>query len=346
MTARIEWDRYQRMAKSSQAKAWLIMVANLQLAQNTIEAYGRGVEDFFSFCHRQGIEAETATKGNIAEWINDLATRPNSRSAGRVVTGSQAGLSGATIQLKITAVRLFFDYLVEEGLRPTNPVGRGQYSPGKRGGINSKRGIYNAPKKLPWIPNDDQWLLLLRTINDEPLRNKLMFALAYDGALRREELCCLEVDDLDPIRRTLQVRAEVSKTKRSRIVIYSRNSASLLSSYVATRPTPRENTRRIFLSESRRNHGSPISSWTWTKAVEAVAARSKIVRLTTHTLRHLRLTDLARDGHDLKDIAEFAGHQSLTTTRIYIHLSGREWTDKFQEAMDSIHVWRKIKLKG
>jgi site-specific recombinase XerD len=334
------------MANSSQAKAWLIMGANLQQAQNTVDAYGQGVEDFFSFCDRQGIEAETATKGNIAEWINDLAARPNSRSAGRVVTGSPAGLSKATIQQKITAVRLFFDYLMEEGLRLNNPVGRGHYSPGKRIGIDSKRGIFSVPKKLPWIPNEDQWLLLLRTINSEPLRNKLMFALAYDSALRREELCSLEVDDLDPIRRTLQVRAEVSKTKRSRMVIYSRNTASLLSSYLATRPPAREDTRRLFLSESRRNHNSPISSWTWTKAVEAIAKRSGIVKLTTHTLRHLRLTDLARDGLDLKDIAEFAGHQSLTTTRIYIHLSGREWTDKFQEAMDSIHTWREIKLKG
>ena len=43
--------------------------------------------------------------------------------------------------------------------------------------------------KLPWIPGEAEWL---------PIRNRLMLALAYDSALRREELCALRTDDLDP----------------------------------------------------------------------------------------------------------------------------------------------------
>lgn len=345
MTAKIKWKRYPLIAETVEAKRWLIMVANFQKAQNTVDAYGRGLEDFLAFSVAQQFDAKKASKLEISQWINELATRPTSWRTEIVVTGRPASLSGASIQQKLTALRLFFDYLMEEGLRTNNPVGRGRYAPGNRNGIESKRGIYKAPKKLPWIPNEDQWHLILRALRVESLRNKLMFALAYDGALRREELCRLHVDDLDPIHRTLQVRAEISKTKRGRVVVYSRDTVTLLNTYLATRPPPRGDSRCLFLSESRRNLGSSVSSWTWTKAVEAIAERSGVTRLTTHTLRHLRLTDMARDGLDLKDIAEFAGHQSLAVTRVYIHLSGREWVDKFQQAMDSIHSWRKIKLK-
>ena len=58
-------------------------------------------------------------------------------------------------------------------------------------------------------------------VADEPIRNRVMLALAYDAALRREELCSLRSDDLDPAHRTLRVRAETTKTRRERVVPYS-----------------------------------------------------------------------------------------------------------------------------
>jgi integrase len=61
--------------------------------------------------------------------------------------------------------------------------------------------------KLPWIPSEAEWLRLLGVVADEPIRNRVMLALAYDAALRREELCSLRSDDLDPAHRTLRVRA-------------------------------------------------------------------------------------------------------------------------------------------
>jgi integrase len=53
-------------------------------------------------------------------------------------------------------------------------------------------------RKLPWIPNDDEWRAILVAARDEPLRNRLMLAFAYDAALRREELCSLLTADIDP----------------------------------------------------------------------------------------------------------------------------------------------------
>lgn len=72
--------------------------------------------------------------------------------------------------------------------------------------------------KLPWIPTESDWLRILEVVANEPIRNRLMLALAYDAGLRREELCSLRTDDLDPAHRTLRVRAETTKNRLERVV--------------------------------------------------------------------------------------------------------------------------------
>jgi integrase/recombinase XerD len=96
----------------------------------------------------------------------------------------------------------------------------------------------------------------------------------------------------------------------------------------------------VFVSESRRNRGEPISIWTWSKVVEGIAERSGVQQFTTHTLRHLRLTDLARCGWDIHEIALFAGHRDTNTTLQYIHLSGCDLKAKVERSMANIHAWR------
>jgi integrase len=107
-------------------------------------------------------------------------------------------------------VRLFYDHLIEEGLRDSNPVGRGKYTPGRKFG-GHERGLVPRLVKLPWIPDERQWAAVLETAADEPARNRVMLALAYDAALRPEELCLLGTEDIDPGRRTLRVKAENTK---------------------------------------------------------------------------------------------------------------------------------------
>src|SRR5215469_6518260 len=69
-------------------------------------------------------------------------------------------LSRATMQQRLTAVRLYHDYLIEKQIRPDNPVGRGKYVVGK-GVSTSGRGLLAPQHKLPWIPSDSEWLEVL-----------------------------------------------------------------------------------------------------------------------------------------------------------------------------------------
>jgi integrase len=244
------------------------------------------------------------------------------------------------MQQRLTVVRLFYDYLMEEGLRANNPVGRGRYTPGTAFGGARERGLLPRFRKLPWIPSDDQWQAVLVVAQSEPLRNQLMLNLAYDGALRREELCSLEAADIEPAHRGIRVRAEVTKGRTERHVRYSEETGQLLAGYLVQRRALGRRHRQLFLSESRRNAGAPISIWTWSKAIAGIAERAQLPQFTTHTPRHLRLTDLARAEMGIHEIAAYAGHRSIQTTLLYIHLSGRDLAPRFDRAMQSIRRWR------
>ncbi len=199
--------------------------------------------------------------------------------------------------------------------------------------------------KLPWIANDQQWQAVLETARKESFRNRMMLALSSDSALRREELCGLETCDIDPAHRMITIRAEITKTRRARVVPYSPATAELLAVYLRRRRELSRDRGRLFLSESRRNTGRPILKWTWSKVVEGISDRSAVPEFTTHSTRHLCLTDLARADWDVHEIAAFAGHRSIQTTLLYIHLSGRELASKLAKGMAEIHAWRTRMLK-
>ena len=94
-----------------------------------------------------------------------------------------------------------------------------------------------------------------------------MLALACGAGLRREELCSLRTDDLDPARRTLRIRAETTKNRLERVVPYSAPTGVLLSDYLAHRARPSRARGPLFRSESRRNYAQPLSLWMWSKVV-------------------------------------------------------------------------------
>ena len=328
------------VALDPEARAWLRIQSDLGLARRTIEAYGRALVDYLAVLGRDGVDPLTAGRADVARYVRDLMERPNWRGSNVVSIDSGIGLSNATIQQRLVAVRLFYDHLVEEGHRDTNPVGRGRYTAGKAFGGRRERGLVRRFTTLAWIPNDEEWHAVLRAAREEPIRNRAMLALAYDAGLRREELCSLRTDDLDPAHRTLRIRAETTKTRLERVVPYSATTGMLLRDYLLHRRMLSTARGSLFLSESRRNHAQPIAAWTWSKVVRSIALHADVPRFSTHTLRHLCLTDLARSGWELHAISRFAGHRSLTTTLQYVHLSGRELASAVERGMDQVHEWR------
>jgi integrase/recombinase XerD len=319
-----------------EAERWLSIQRDLGRAPNTLLAYRRSLESYGSFCLTLQRPVYGASKEDVALFVRFMTAFR--LPASRKTKSERSGMANATIRLRLTAVRLFYDHLIEEGLRGDNPVGRGRYTQGGGFGGARSRALVPHFTALPWIPTDAEWRQLLHTARSEPLRNRVMLAMAYDAGLRREELCLLATGDIDPAHRLLTVRAETTKSRRGRVVPYSEAAGSLLSAYLAHRRTLTRARGPLFISESRRNAGEPLTFWTWSKVVHSLAERAGLPQLSTHTFRHLCLTDLARAGWELHEIASFAGHRNTSTTLIYIHLSGRELTAKIAKA--SLHTAR------
>lgn len=340
MMDNVRWELYPRVARTDLARIWLQRQANLQLAPKTIEAYGRCLNDYLVFCERQAVIPETITREQVGRYVQDLATRPQPTRSQLDPSKPRCGLANATLQQRLTVLRLFCDYLVEQQLPPDNPVGRGHYVLGKGFGGARERGLLPHYQKLPWIPSDEEWQRLLALLPEERLRNQVMLLLAYEGALRREELVTVEISDFDFAYRQIRIRAVHAKNGRERVVSYgSRVTSRLLEAYLRWRCTLNPNRGPLFLSESRRNPGTPLSLVMWSKIVAQIAQRADLPHFTTHTPRHLRLTHLARAKLDLHQIALYGGHQSLQTTMQYIHLSGVELTDAVMRSLDGFERW-------
>ncbi len=102
----IHWSRYPTMAANEPARRWLQSVADLGLASNTVEAYGRGVEQFLLFSRAMGVAPESARRDHIAAYVRFASTKKATKDEGA------QPVANATLQQRLTAVRLYYDFLV------------------------------------------------------------------------------------------------------------------------------------------------------------------------------------------------------------------------------------------
>jgi len=335
----IRWEFYSHVAENLHTRDWLETQMLLGLAQSTIHAYGRGANDYLAFCQRTARSFIEATKADIVAYIDDMTHRANPKGDNIRYLHSGLGLANSTMQQRLTVVRLLYDYLIDERIRldQRNPVGKGKFTPGRAFAGKRARGILPHYELLPWIPGDDEWEAILDATRQEPLRNRLMLLLAYDGALRRSELVALQVRDISFPHQQITLRSEVTKNGRGRVVMYGDVARDLLQQYLEERADTDIYGGLLFRSHSDRNFTQGITADTWDKVVERIAKQAHLHhRFTTHTLRHLRLTDLARTGMDLHAIAQYAGHRSLETTKMYIKLSGRETAERVRVCMQDL----------
>ena len=158
------------------------------------------------------------------------------------------------------------------------------------------------------------------------------------------ELVTLEIRDFDFAYRQIRIRADLAKNGRARVVGYSSVTSRLLEAYLHYRRTLSEKRGPLFVSESHRNIANPLALVTWSKLVQKIAQQTELPRFTTHTPRHLRLTHLARAKMDLHQIALYAGHASLQTSMIYIHLSGVELTEAVSRSLATFEHWIEMSL--
>jgi len=332
-------EKWPVLGRHDRAVEWLQIWTDLGRAPRTMDAYARGLAEYLQVCEREGIDPLTATRAQVAVFVRELTSRPSRRGTNVVALDSGSGLANATLQQRLVPVRLFYDFLVEEGVCESNPVGGSRYIPGRASGSRASA-LVPRMVKLAWIPSEADWLKLLGVVADEPIRNRVMLALAYDAALRREELCSLRSDDLDPAHRhAAGACGDHQDPPRTGGAVLGAHGCAAVA-VPGHRVTLSRARGGLFLSESHRNLAEPITFVDVVEGGAANALAANVPRFSTHTTRHLCLTDLARMGWELHTIATFAGHRSTDSTLQYIRLSGRELSAKLNSSMVQIHAWR------
>lgn len=338
----IQWQYYPQVAELAIPRAFIESQAKRQRQPKTVDAYARNLEDLISTFAEFGVlDLIEASPDDIETYIDRLHQRTPAKPRNKTTSSPGEGLSPNTIQQRIVTARLFYDFCIYRGYRQNkmNPIPRG--NPGY-GDTPPQRGIVSHTKRLPWIPSDTEWeMLVTHIMRHESVRNQVMILLAYEGALRREELVSLRVDDFDWATGYVTIRPETSKSGYQRTVMFSRATGELLKRYLWNERANihtafgGEKNGPLFLSESNRNAGRPITLGSFNDVIEQVRTAVTLPQLTTHTFRHLRCTVLKRCGIDLQDIALYAGHKTVATTQIYIHMAPSELSKRIREATTS-----------
>ncbi len=350
----IRWNLYPYVASTPHARAFIGRLRQLSRRPKTVDAYARNVDRFLaSFDSALAEGWVEADEGVLLTYLDDLRYRPfrawatsypGRASPENVLTLTGARPAEAPIAQHVTALRQFYDYLIRAHIRqdilnplPHGSSGRSRYN--RSDGVASQRGPARIRAHFPWIAPPAIWeRIILAIVARETPRNRAMLLVAYDGALRREELVGLRADDYDRQRGLLLVRAETSKSGRDRWVpltpfgqrtldhYIDRHRCALVSAYNLDVHGP------LFVSESTRNPGHPLAPGAVNDVVEALRVSLALPQLHPHTFRHQRLSALKAAGVPLEDIALFAGHRSVETTRLYLHLTPAELGEKIRAA--------------
>jgi integrase len=304
--------------------------AGARVRPNTWLAIGFDLKVFFDVV---GKAPAAVTTADVLRFIEAQRT---ARSGSRVVRleDGEAGLSPRTIKRRLATVSGFYAYLVARGDAGVhaNPVPRGLPTRRTRGRRElSGVPLLRTPRTLPRILTPEEVDALhgaLRTHRDRALVEAMVL-----GGLRRCEALGLRINDLNPGERRVFV-AE-SKGGHQRLVpISDRFFASLAAYFEQERPDTRSDAVFVVLKGPRR--GLPLTAAGLDEIIDGARDRAGLRQVTCHQLRHTCLTRLREAGMALEALQAQAGHRSIESTRVYLHLANGWLVDEYVRAVQAI----------
>jgi integrase len=185
---------------------------------------------------------------------------------------------------------------------------------------------------LPRVVDPDQADALLKALRRH--RDRAMVQAMLLGGLRRCEVLGLRLPDVRPGEKRLFI-AE-GKGGHQRIVPVSPRFFTTLAAYLDIERPPGSSTDRVFVVLKGPRRGQPLSAAGLDEIVAGARRRAGIEHLTCHQLRHTCFTRLREAGMALEAIQAQAGHRSIESTRIYLHLANDWLADEYRRAAEAI----------
>ena len=283
-----------------------MMSAERGASANTLEAYGRDVEEFLTYCG--GLALKEISRDDVGDFVQYL---------GRV------GRSPKTVARKLSAVREFFKFLYTAKDIKDNPAADV---------LTPKQ-----EKPLPKFLSEDEIKRLIAAAKEcsgpKGRQMTAMLELMYASGLRVSELVSLPENCINFDRRQVFVRGKGSK---ERVVPVAPAAIQAVFDYLEQRDCfIREGRRSIWLFPSKSSRSGHISRDTFFKRLKELAVKAGIYpsRVTPHVLRHSFATHLLNHNADLRSVQKMLGHESINTTEIYTHIL----SDKLLETVQKLH---------
>jgi integrase/recombinase XerD len=263
------------------------------LSKNTIENYTFDIEKLVLFLHQHDIAVSpiTITEETLQQFIYEMATQVNPRSQSRLISG----------------LKSFFNYLIFEDYRKDTPLE-----------------LIEVPKtgrKLPDTLSTEEIDRLIAAIDlstPEGERNKAMLETLYSCGLRVSELISLKISDLFFEEGFVKI---TGKGNKQRFVPVGKTTIKYITQYVnqirVHYPIHKNFEDTLFLNRRGRQLTRAMI-FTIIKNLAIKIGLNKTI--SPHTFRHSFATHLLENGADLRSIQLMLGHESITTTEVYMHL--------------------------
>lgn len=275
-----------------------------KMAKNSLEAYRRDVEEFFSFEEQRDMNniLET-TSTEIIAYLNSLKA---------------SGKSAATVNRKLASLRAFFNYLADEGNISDNPTK----------GIKSPK---IERKELEFLTIEEIDKLLLGP--DDSLkgcRDRAILEVLYATGIKVSELIDADIEDINFRMGFITCTGESSK---ARIVPLGRPARAALEDYVY------EVRDKMLKGNKKENalfvnfYGKRITRQGLWKILKEYGEKAKIKhKLTPNTLRNSFAVHMLQNGADLKSLQELMGHEDITATQMYLAATKNRIKDVYDKA--------------
>ena len=263
------------------------------LSKNTIESYARDLKKLMHFLEENNIKISPILIDSeiINHFIYKIAKNVNPRSQARIISG----------------LRSFFDYLVFEDYRATNPTD-----------------LIETPKiglKLPDTLSEEEIDSLISAIDlshSQGERNRTILETMYSCGLRVSELITLKISDLFFDEGFIRV---IGKGNKQRFIPIHYNAQKYILFYIKdirSHIVPKKEFEDTLFLNRR---GSGLSRQMIFMVLKDLATKTTLnKKISPHTLRHSFATHLLKNGADLRAIQQMLGHESITTTEVYVHV--------------------------
>jgi integrase/recombinase XerC len=258
-------------------------------SENTIKSYRTDLESFIIFCEENNrTDIEKITDKFIKAFLLSL---------------NEDGISKRSISRKLASLRGLFNYGFRNDLIKFNPAAY----------LHNPKSAKVLPE-IASVKSIEQIFEIIDNEDENPLLVKCIFELLYGCSLRVSEVCSLKIMHMNLPQKTLRIKGKGSKT---RIIPVGEKSIPVLKEYLNTNNYKSEDDFALILP----NGSALYQKYVYRIVNKYLSKVTDIKKKSPHILRHSSATHMLDNGADLRVVKEILGHENLSTTQIYTHVS-------------------------